>query len=102
LRTGLCAERLALSGGAKRDGLTVGGGEVSKPRQRRDHEPGALLDLLGLREVPRDLFDGQRLLRRFEHTHHLDRLRKEPWAALEPTRNAWLNSPKRPKSGDAA
>ena len=47
---------------------------MPEPRQRRDHEPDALLDLLALREMARDLFDGQRLLGRFEHAHHSDGL----------------------------
>ena len=60
LRSGLCAERSTLSGGgAERDGFAaIGGGEMAEPRERRDHEPRALLDLLALREMARDLFDG--------------------------------------------
>ena len=40
----------------------------------RDHETDALLDLLALREMARDLFEAQRLLRRFEHAHDNDGL----------------------------
>ena len=47
---------------------------MSEPRQRRDHEPGALRDLFALREMPRDLFDGQRLLRKRYFTTYIDAL----------------------------
>ena len=47
---------------------------MAEPRERRDHEPGALLDLFALREMARDLLDADRLLGRFEYAHHGDGL----------------------------
>ena len=61
---------------------------MAEPRQRRDHEPGALLDLLALREMARDLFDAQRLLGRFEHAHDGDGLRQ-----FLAGRERWLHLP---------
>ena len=47
---------------------------MPKPGQCGNHEPDALLDLLALSEVPRDLFVAYRLLRRFEQAHDNDGL----------------------------